>query len=449
MKTNHVDVLVTGGGPVGLATAIFAAEAGRTVAVVEAKPRGVAHSYALALHPPTMELLDSIDVAGDILARALPVRSIGVYAGARKLLSLPVAAAGAKFPFLSVVGQDVLESVLARALLRRGVRVNWSHRMAQFTASASGVDATIDEMEESLLGYAVSRLDWMVKAKRTCRAKYLVGADGCNSLVRRASDIDFPEVGAAEHVAVFEFQRADVDGHEMAIVLHPAGLGVLWPLPGGRGRWSFVLAPELAPEAWREKDHEPVQILGPGVFPSLDEAMLQRLLAERAPWFDAKYNHVYWRMMVRFERRVAASFGAGRVWLAGDAAHLTGPAGIQSMNTGLREARDVVRGLVATDNDSGRGDALRAYNTARTIEWQRLLGVSGSLQPTAATLREIAPYAQQLLACLPASGDMLDLLAGQLGLQWVDRESPAAAAATAAPVTSLRTTAAGAADRGM
>ena len=65
------------------------------------------------------------------------------------------------------------------------------------------------------------------------------------------------------------------------------------------------------------------------------------MIAERATWFRGRIDQINWRIMVRFERRLAKSFGQNRVWLAGDAGHLTGPAGMHSMNVGLREALDL------------------------------------------------------------------------------------------------------------
>jgi NADPH-dependent dioxygenase len=415
MKSHRVDVLVAGAGPVGLATALFAADRGQKVMVIDAKPRGVAHSYALALHPATLDLLDQVDVCGDILARALPVRSMAVYADGRRIATIPVAPPGAKYPFLAVVGQDVLESVLSRVLVRRGARLAWSHRLSSFTTSPNGVEADVDELEECEIGYAAARFEWMVKSTHRIAAKFLVGTDGHDSLVRRQLGIGFPDVRPAEHFAVFEFQHSDAVEAEIALVLHPDGLGVLWPLPGGRARWSFAVSPESNPDAEREKDHEPVQIFGPGVFPSLDEVVLQKLLATRAPWFRGKLSSVYWRMLVRFERRLAAGFGQPRVWLAGDAGHLTGPAGIQSMNVGIREACDVAQGIAATDN-TGLADAFGAYEAARIQEWRQLLGLSGRLSATSAAKPEIAAHADRLLPCLPASGPALAALAQQLGL---------------------------------
>ncbi len=69
----------------------------------------------------------------------------------------------------------------------------------------------------------------------------------------------------------------------------------------------------------------------------MEEQRLQELIRERAPWFTGAVRNIVWRNVVRFERRLADSFGHGRLWLAGDSAHLTSPVGIQSMNVGLQE----------------------------------------------------------------------------------------------------------------
>lgn len=419
MKTNHVDVLVAGAGPVGLAAALFLHDQGKKALVVDAKPRGVAHSYALALHPATLELLHDVGVAGDILARALPVRTMAIYAGGRRIVSMPVAPAGAKFPFLAVVGQEVLEAVLGRALAQRGAPVAWNHRLARFTTRTDGVAVEVDELEERVIGYATAHFDWMVRREHAIEAKYVIGADGHASLVRRQAEIEFPEVRPAEHFAVFEFQHPGASGDEIALILHPDGIGVRWPLPGGRERWSFAIDPTQSPDAEREKDHEPVQIIGPGVFPTLDEVMLQRLLAERAPWCREPISHVYWKMLVRFERRLASRFGAGRVWLAGDAGHLTAPAGIQSMNVGIREAHDLARALTTAEQEGATSRALRDYDLARQQEWRALLGLEGRVEATRALASELVPWREALPACLPASGDALVALAEQLGLRLV------------------------------
>ncbi len=415
MKTETTDVLIAGGGPVGLSAALFLQAHGMRAMVMEAKPRGVTHSYALALHPASLDLFESVGVLDEVLEGAMPVPRVAIYAAGRRLATLPVALSDARHPFLAVTGQDQLEAVLVRALEERGVPVRWSHRLSRFQQHAEGLTADVDELEERVIGYATARFDWMVRRTHSVDARYLIGADGHGSLVRRQLDIEFPEVAPAEHFAVFEFQVRGTIPDEVVIVLHPDGLAVLWPLPGGRARWSFAVQPREPADVGRDKDHEPVQIFGPGAFPALEEQLFERLIAERAAWFTAGMERVYWRMLVRFERRLADSFGRGRVWLAGDAGHLTGPAGIQSMNVGLREAQQLAAALGA-DSSRGGGHALESYQLRCRDEWRHLLGLGGAVAVGPGAPREVASAVRSVISALPGSGRALASMAGGLGL---------------------------------
>ena len=150
----------------------------------------------------------------------------------------------------------------------------------------------------------------------------------------------------------------------------------------------------------------------------LDEQNLRRLLAERAPWFGGRTEEINWRLVVRFERRLAQRFGAGRVWLAGDAGHTTGPVGMQSMNVGLREAHDLAAMFAGILRSGESLDGLDRYQRARQAEWRTLLGMEGI--PTARDQANpwIAQRRDRLPMCLPASGMRLTELVQQLGLEW-------------------------------
>lgn len=414
MKTESTDVLIAGGGPVGLTAALCLQSHGLKAIVLEAKPQGVTHSYALALHPQSLDILEAVGVLDEVLEGVLRVPRVVFQANGRRLATLAVAGQGARHPFLAVTGQDRIEGVLARALEARGVPLRWLHRMSRFEAAEDGISAEVDELEERVIGYATARFDWMVRRTQAIAARYLIGADGHGSLVRRQLGIEFPEVAPSEHFAVFEFQVRGSLPEEVVVVLHPDGMAALWPLPGGRARWSFSVHPRLAQGIGRDKDHEPVQIFGPGAFPALEEQLFERLLAERAPWFTAGVERVYWRMLVRFERRLADSFGRGRTWLAGDAAHLTGPVGIQSMNVGLREAQ-ALADAIAHDR-RGAERALETYQTGARDEWKRLLGLTGSIAVGAGAPREFAGVVTQVVSALPGSGGALEEMAAGVGL---------------------------------
>jgi 2-polyprenyl-6-methoxyphenol hydroxylase-like FAD-dependent oxidoreductase len=161
-------------------------------------------------------------------------------------------------------------------------------------------------------------------------------------------------------------------------------------------------------------------MLGEHFFPHLDETRTRELLRERAPWFEKGAMDIGWSIEVRFEHRLAESFGRGRVWLAGDAAHLTGPAGMQSMNAGLAEAQGLAARIKRIRDGQTGLELLDAYGRERLADWGFLLGQRGGLRPGASASEFVAKNAARLLPCLPATGAGLAPLAAQLGLE-VDR----------------------------
>ncbi|MHB8903113.1 MAG: FAD-dependent oxidoreductase, partial [Thermoguttaceae bacterium] len=191
---------------------------------------------------------------------------------------------------------------------------------------------------------------------------------------------------------------------------------VLWPMEEGRCRWSFQLLDYAVPELTRKKERLSVQ-LGEGRYPVLSEESFGRLLGERAPWFDAKVEEVPWRIAVRFERRLASRFGSGRAWLVGDAGHVTGPVGMQSMNVGFREAVELAAIVAGTLQEGQSPDRLEAYGRGRVEEWNRLLRLEEAFRADDSAPAWVRDHAGQLAACLPAAGEELEGLASQLGLR--------------------------------
>jgi 3-(3-hydroxy-phenyl)propionate hydroxylase len=245
-------------------------------------------------------------------------------------------------------------------------------------------------------------------------AGFVIGADGHRSLVRRALGTRFDELAPSQAFAIFECEAPGA-GDEMRLVVDPRWVAALWPLPGGRARWSLELQDPEVSAADRYKSRLTTR-LGEHFFPHLDEESTRRLLAERAPWFDQSKVAIGWSIEVRFEKRLAGSFGQGRVWLAGDAAHLTGPAGMQSMNSGLAEAHDLAQRILRVRSRHAGLDLLDAYGREWLEEWAFLLGRRGGLKPGADANAFVAQHAARLLPCLPATGAQLPPLAAQLGL---------------------------------
>jgi len=429
---SNPQVLVAGAGPVGLFAAFNLARQGVHVATVDRGVWPCKHSYALALHPESVTLLERTGIAAQVLQGARLVRSMGVYGGGGKVAGarlddLP----GADTP-LAVTRQDHLESALEAALRSQGGEVKWRHEVLGLAQSGQAVLASVGRLEKESRGYIVAHTEWVVGKSSEVETGFVIGADGYNSKVRRALGIDFPEVGAAEYYAVFECECAADGGDEMMVAVGGGTADVMWPLPGKAVRWSFQLTDYADEEAELLKDK--LLAAGFGYFPTerskdrtmgagdtrddiLSDAHFRNLLAERAPGFKNEVTGITWRTLVRFERRLASPFGKGRMWLAGDSAHLTGPAGIQSMNTGLAEAADLSDLIAAVVKGSSPGAVLDDYGERWQKVWRKLHGIEhkAEAKPDAPAL--IRDNAARLVSCLPANARHLALVAERLGVQ--------------------------------
>ncbi len=411
------EVLVVGAGPVGLFAGLALTQRGVRIQIIDKMSRTGVHSYALALHGRALQLLRPYGLLDKILRQAYPIRTVGLFDQGRQRaeVSLPDAQDG--IPALVVLPQDALERALEEALAAHGVRVQWNHAVSQLASHQDHAAVTIDKLVQESVGYAVAHTEWMVAKSTTLKVPYVIGADGHRSAVRRELDIEFAEAAEAQSYAVFEFDTDFALDHQLRLILGERTADVLWPLPGNACRWSFQLTDLVAPAAARRRDRLGVMI-GSAQYPAMTEDDLHRLIGERAPWFRGSVSRLNWQIVVRFERRLARAFGRQRVWLAGDAGHMTGPAGSQSMNVGLREAEDLAGILAGILREAQPAEQLQTYNEQRLAEWRRLLGLDGALTSDTATDPWLSQHSAQLLPCLPATGAELARLAQQLGLRF-------------------------------
>jgi 2-polyprenyl-6-methoxyphenol hydroxylase-like FAD-dependent oxidoreductase len=274
----------------------------------------------------------------------------------------------------------------------------------------------------------VARSEWVVDKSWDVSVPFVVGADGYDSNVRRSLGIAYPEVGPCAWYAVFEFQSGFPDQEEVRVILGDRTTDVLWPLGKGAYRWSFQLPDYVDPEVerlakYREHFGEPTDrtkdrvYLTAGEINILPDSQLRELIAARAPWFTGAIDAVGWRTVVRFERRLVPEYGRERCWLAGDAAHLGGPVGVQSLNVGMAEARDLAAAIAGVLRKGSSKDALREYSDRYTAEWKRLQGIERTVEPMPNVDPWVWDNRDRLLPCLPGSGSDLTALAGQLGLR--------------------------------
>lgn len=426
------EVLVVGAGPVGLFSALALARQQVRVALIDTGIWPCTHSYALGLHPDTLRILRRYGLEEKILAKSYPVTKVGLYDRTERRAALRLDDDPRDPVCLAVARQDFLEEALEQALLEEGVKVAWRHEATRILQTPDAVEVTVDEFEKETRGYIVAHSEWVVARTRDLRVPFVIGADGYRSRVRRAAGLDFPEAGPAQYYAVFEFETDADLRREMGVVLNPGTCDVLWPLPGGACRWSFEL-PDYHDEAGEALQRNLAKSVAGAVpfermkersladegvdMPLLEERRLQELIQRRAPWFKGRIGRLVWRNVVRFERRLASSFGRGRLWLAGDSAHLTSPASIQSMNLGLAEADHLASAIARILRGGASLAEMENYSRQWHGTWLGLHNLDRSLVAGEAADPWVAQYASVLTPCIPGYGQTFDRLAAQLDLR--------------------------------
>lgn len=414
---NHkkTDIVVLGAGPVGLTAAHALAKHNMDYVLLDREKRTNTHSYALALHPETLEILESLDLANRVLEKSLHIPKVGIYEDDHEKATIDYSTLPLKYPFLSVISQGELEHILVDSLTKESHKPLWNHRVRFIEDEGHSLNVSVDRLMEGMTGYAVAHIEMQIDKILDYRANYLIGADGHESTARHIAGIEFPKVRPSLDYAVFEF-KTDADlPNEMRLIIKGDKTHVFWPLPNGHCRWSFQVERGMAPNNSLDKDHHLIQF-GDHGHSLLNRDHLDTFLAENAPWFKGSIEDLNWRMLVKFENRLANGFGHNRIWLAGDSAHMTPQAGILSMNVGMREAIDLVEILSNSNTDAARQSALADYNRHRLAEWKHLLDLDHHISAADQTARWMLAHHDSLIGNIPATGETLSELLAQLHL---------------------------------
>ncbi|MCU4179098.1 FAD-dependent monooxygenase [Bosea sp. BH3] len=395
-------ILIVGAGPVGLSLALGLAVRGVRADIVDGALRPSPYCRALGVSPRTLEQLDAVGVARELIAEGLRVglRRAVLHRGEKTLVQdEPIAFPDLPFaPFC--VPQDRTEAVLERALQRAGVEVGRGTKLLGLEEGADARTVTLQRGE----GIERQRYD------------YVVGCDGAHSVVRKALGLAFE--GEA---FPYEFMLGDVHidwdlarGATFQAIRPaqdaPPDFFVAIPLPGrGRYRVSMMAPTTLDGDADRADTGHGIQSEWPG--PSL--AQLQEVADQLVPG-KPTLSDLRWSSIFRISMRLAEHYRKGNVLIAGDACHIHPPTGGQGMNTGIQDACNLAWKLALVARGEADPTLLDSYEEERqpvaagviedTVRRSVGFGKPAAPQHRLHDTQVLVSYAGGRLASGPASG---------------------------------------------
>ena len=327
------DVLIAGGGPVGLYLAAALLQEGVSVRVLEQRQSRNRHTRAIGIHPPALEALAGIHVASTMVQEGIRIRAGMAVSGGKTVGTMAFDSVSEDYPFVLALPQFRTEELLEdrvraldpRALVRgasvTGARDDGGKVTVAFQACVGATNRS---------GSATSAL--------------LVAADGARSQLRDVLGVPVARKSYPDYYLMGDFDDATGYGDKAVLFLEPEGIVESFPLPGRVRRWVVRLERPAGPEA------------GP------DE--LAELVHRRTGFRpDTDTNSMVSAFSVR--STIARRIVTGRSVLLGDAAHEISPIGGQGMNLGWLDAKELVPVICAALTGGPTGRQLRQFEKSR------------------------------------------------------------------------------------
>ncbi|GIH23932.1 3-(3-hydroxyphenyl)propionate hydroxylase [Acrocarpospora phusangensis] len=304
-------VLIVGAGPTGLTLACELARSGVSFRLIEAAPGPQPGSRGKGVQPRTLEVFDDLGIVDRVIANgrmAMPICSTApngqvTLGGAEAVRDRP----DIPYPASLITPEWRIEEALRLRLTEFGGAVEFGTALSSFEQSDESVSAVLVKSGGA----------------ETVTARWLVGCDGGHSIVRNQAGIAFDgETRETVRMIVADVEVDGLDRDAWHMWRHEEGLVSLCPLPStSTFQYQAGITPEQDPE--------------------LSLANMRAILERRSGRTDIRLHEPEWSSLWRANIRLADRYREGRVFLAGDAAHIHSPAGGQGMNTGIQDAHNL------------------------------------------------------------------------------------------------------------
>lgn len=372
LSPSETDVLIVGAGPVGLMLACELWRRDIACRIIDKVSDFPQTSRANGFQPRSMEVLDSLGVADQILARGYPVNGASMRQGEHELFRFetkldqsghPVPRPDQPYRSIVAVNQAEVEGVLRGKLAALGGQVQRQRELRGLEEAQGGVVAQVADLASE----EVERVE----------AKWLVGCDGAHSTVReqlqlRLEGEEYPE------------QLVLADVHLQGDL--PQGLTTMWVNDQG----LLAAIPFREPGLWRL-----MAVVTPdaaGNAPQASVALFQRLLVERAGDTTTRVSEPVWLSNFVVHHRMVPHYRKGHAFLAGDAAHIHSPSGGQGMNTGIQDSYNLGWKLALVLKGTAPEALLDTYEAERLPVARHVLEETDTNQQLSISHRPMAEF---------------------------------------------------------
>jgi 2-polyprenyl-6-methoxyphenol hydroxylase-like FAD-dependent oxidoreductase len=339
MQDTDFDVLIVGAGPVGLFLANECARRGLRYRIIEARSGQSVHSKALAVMPRTMEIFDMAGVASPFLQHANCVSTVFIVPQQRTLGRIPFKPAGTPYPFVAMVPQDVTERLLVEELHRKGGAVEYDTACVSVEQRDGRVAVMLEQRGNT----------------SQATAAFVVGCDGAHSTIRHLLNLPFEGAPYDASFMLADVMTNEREADALQLCPHSSGALAIFPMSPTRSRVVATID------------------RSDGDAPTLD--MVRRILGERAP-AGIEARSLVWSSYFRIHHRHAGELRSGRIFIAGDAAHIHSPIGGQGMNTGLHDAWNLAWKLDLAVRGYASDGLLASYAAERLPAVRRVIATT-------------------------------------------------------------------------
>jgi len=355
-------VLIAGAGPVGLTLANELARHGVSVRIVDKAGERTDKSKALVMWSRTLELFDDAGYVDKFLPAGMVAHGAQISTGKEVVARISFGSLDSRYPYALMIPQSETERVLEEQLAARGVTVERLVELSGFDEEGDKVDATIKKANGET---------------ETVSADWLIGCDGAHSTVRHGLGFTFEgSTQQSDWVLADGYLSGLEPKDRIHIFWHREGILAFFPI--GSERWRVVA--DLGPATSEARHPDPTL------------AEVQALLMQRGSPGITMSDPV-WLAAFRINERKVKDYRRGRVFLAGDAAHIHSPAGGQGMNTGIQDAFNLAWKLKMVIAGTAKSSLLDSYSVERSAIGEIVLRNAGRMTD-AAILRN--PIAQGL-----------------------------------------------------